>query len=224
MSNETKGLERLTEREREILRLIYLRHSVKSAAAKLDRAPGTVETHLKRIREKLGVSSSSLAADMLAEFERSSPFVPDDQVPRSSGTDSAATSALIFDCEPIERRALERQAARTAAGDVGAAGSDPWRHRPVSEGGGDRSHWPLRHRENGGVQAPVHGLDGDIDPCLRRTGRAGERHSQDSWGGSNGLGAFEKLGWVAAAMIALMMAFGGVTYGLSFLSAYLPRS
>lgn len=224
MTTETKGLQRLTEREREILRLIHLRHSVKSAAARLDRAPGTVETHLKRIREKLGVSRSSDAADMLADFERSSIPVPDDQVPRSTGIDEVTRGAAFRGREQAHGRPLERPVLHTAPTVVGAARSDPWRHRHLSEGRGDRSLGPVGDREDSGLQALFDGLDRDPAPRLRGSGRAWAPHLLDGWGGTNELGALEKLGWVAATMIAIMMAFGGLTYGLSFLSAHLPRS
>lgn len=55
-------LERLTQREREVLRLLAAGQSRKVIARRLGMSPNTVRTHLSAIREKLGVHSQLAAA------------------------------------------------------------------------------------------------------------------------------------------------------------------
>lgn len=56
---ESFGRERLTAREREIVRLLLAGHSTKSAARELDISDGTVKVHRKHIYQRLDVSSQS---------------------------------------------------------------------------------------------------------------------------------------------------------------------
>ncbi|MCK2183943.1 helix-turn-helix transcriptional regulator [Halomonas getboli] len=53
------GQEALTQREREIVRLLLAGHSTKSAARELDISDGTVKVHRKHIYQRLDVSSQS---------------------------------------------------------------------------------------------------------------------------------------------------------------------
>lgn len=53
------GQEALTQREREIVRLLLAGHSTKSAARELDISDGTVKVHRKHIYQRLEVSSQS---------------------------------------------------------------------------------------------------------------------------------------------------------------------
>ncbi|GGX94719.1 helix-turn-helix transcriptional regulator [Litchfieldella qijiaojingensis] len=53
------GRESLTEREREIVRLLLAGHSTKSAARELDISDGTVKVHRKHIYQRLDVSSQA---------------------------------------------------------------------------------------------------------------------------------------------------------------------
>jgi DNA-binding NarL/FixJ family response regulator len=52
----------LTERESDVLRLLVRGHSYASAGASLGMHVGTVQTHVKSIYRKLGVSSKTEAA------------------------------------------------------------------------------------------------------------------------------------------------------------------
>ncbi|GAA0639057.1 LuxR C-terminal-related transcriptional regulator [Halomonas beimenensis] len=53
------GQEALTQREREIVRLLLAGHSTKSAARELDISDGTVKVHRKHIYQRLDISSQS---------------------------------------------------------------------------------------------------------------------------------------------------------------------
>ncbi|MDR5865171.1 helix-turn-helix transcriptional regulator [Halomonas koreensis] len=53
------GQETLTQREREIVRLLLAGHSTKSAARELDISDGTVKVHRKHIYQRLEISSQS---------------------------------------------------------------------------------------------------------------------------------------------------------------------
>jgi DNA-binding CsgD family transcriptional regulator len=67
------GIKRLTDRQKEILRLLFNGHDAKSAAAELGISIHTVNDHLGEARKHLGVSSSRLAARLFAQSEGSIP-------------------------------------------------------------------------------------------------------------------------------------------------------
>jgi two-component system response regulator NreC len=54
---ETGGRDKLTPREREVLRLISLGHTSVEIAEKLGLSPRTIETHRARIHRKLGLAT-----------------------------------------------------------------------------------------------------------------------------------------------------------------------
>jgi DNA-binding CsgD family transcriptional regulator len=62
-------LSRLTEKQRECLRLVYAHHSSKEIAPRLGVEPGTVDQYIKAAMRTLGVSDRRAAARMLAEHE-----------------------------------------------------------------------------------------------------------------------------------------------------------
>ena len=65
----TEGIEGLTDREKDVLRLLSNGHTAKSAAAELDLSVHTVNDYLREARKKLGVGSSREAARLLADSE-----------------------------------------------------------------------------------------------------------------------------------------------------------
>lgn len=67
------GIERLTERQKEILRLLSCGHDAKSAAAELGISVYTVNDHLSEARKHLGASNSRTAARLFANFEGALP-------------------------------------------------------------------------------------------------------------------------------------------------------
>jgi len=60
------GLARLSERERQVLRLLSQGHDAKSAARSLDVSVHAVNERLREARRKLGVTSSREAARLFA--------------------------------------------------------------------------------------------------------------------------------------------------------------
>ena len=68
-----EGVQDLTEREREVLRLLLAGHTAKSAASELDLSVHTINDHLREARKKLGVSSSREAARILGDEESAAP-------------------------------------------------------------------------------------------------------------------------------------------------------
>lgn len=88
-----EGLSELTDREREVLRLLYRGHTAKSAAAELDLSVHTINDHLREARKKLGVPSSKQAARILGEEGSNLP--PKKLVPSQIGMDSAASQADV---------------------------------------------------------------------------------------------------------------------------------
>lgn len=67
------GVQKLTERQKEILRLLLNGHDVKSAAIQLGISVHTVNEHLREARRHLGVANSRPAARVLGEVESSPP-------------------------------------------------------------------------------------------------------------------------------------------------------
>jgi DNA-binding CsgD family transcriptional regulator len=66
---EADRLARLTDKQRECLRLVYAHMSSKEIAPRLGVEPGTVDQYLKAAMRTLGVSERRAAARMLAEHE-----------------------------------------------------------------------------------------------------------------------------------------------------------
>ncbi len=71
---------KLTEAQRECLRLVYMRWQISEIAGKFNISIGAVNQRLKLARQTLGVASSLEAARLLAEFER----LPVDYIPTTS--------------------------------------------------------------------------------------------------------------------------------------------
>ncbi|MEJ2456971.1 MAG: DUF4019 domain-containing protein [Novosphingobium sp.] len=69
----TEGIEALSEREKEALRLLLGGHDAKSMAGELGLSVHTINERLREARKKLGVSSSREAARRMAEAEQSTP-------------------------------------------------------------------------------------------------------------------------------------------------------
>jgi DNA-binding CsgD family transcriptional regulator len=63
-------LQALTGRERDCLRLVLEQLSSKEIGRKLGISPTSVDTHVRRAREKLGVDDRYAAAQLLAAWER----------------------------------------------------------------------------------------------------------------------------------------------------------
>lgn len=67
------GIDELTEKERETLRLLLVGHDAKSIAREFELSVHTINDRLKDARRKLGVSSSKEAARILAQAEGMTP-------------------------------------------------------------------------------------------------------------------------------------------------------
>ena len=68
---------RLSERQRECLRLVHANFEAKEIAKALGLSPHTVNEHLRDARRILGASRSMEAARILLAYERDNPPVPD---------------------------------------------------------------------------------------------------------------------------------------------------
>ncbi|MXO97282.1 DUF4019 domain-containing protein [Erythrobacter aquimaris] len=67
------GVASLTDREREVLRLLLAGHTAKTIAIELDLSVHTVNDYLREARKKLGVSTSREAARILGDTEAQAP-------------------------------------------------------------------------------------------------------------------------------------------------------
>ena len=74
------NIDSLSERERQVLRLLLRGHTAKSAAIELDLSVHTVNDYLREARKKLGVGSSKEAARLLGKSENAAPkkLAPDE--------------------------------------------------------------------------------------------------------------------------------------------------
>ena len=107
------GVDQLTDRERDVLRLLLAGHTAKSAAAELDLSVHTINDYLREARKKLGVSSSREAARILGEHETSPPqnrphAAPENLAPQQMGMGAApiAANTPMPSATPAGRRAL----------------------------------------------------------------------------------------------------------------------
>lgn len=66
---DANGFERLTEGQKECLRLFHARFEVKDIARQIDRSPVTVHQRLAAARKHLGVDRSVEAARLLVDYE-----------------------------------------------------------------------------------------------------------------------------------------------------------
>jgi DNA-binding CsgD family transcriptional regulator len=78
-TDTAQRIARLSEREREVLRLLVQGHELKSIAAGLGLSIHTINDRLREARGKLGVSSSRAAARLLAAAEQGHRFSADNK-------------------------------------------------------------------------------------------------------------------------------------------------
>ncbi|MFN3229066.1 MAG: helix-turn-helix transcriptional regulator, partial [Asticcacaulis sp.] len=67
------GIIPLTDRERQCLALVYNHMNSKQIAAQLGISPSTVETHIKKVRERMGGIDRWTAARKVFEMEGATP-------------------------------------------------------------------------------------------------------------------------------------------------------
>jgi DNA-binding CsgD family transcriptional regulator len=108
------GLSKLTERERDCLRLVLVTDNQKEIARLLGIAPNTVYGHLKSAMRKLGVSNSARAAQMLRDHEAipappqfggDQPAALPDPIPSPIGLEPSTSSGGPQGAERGEQRA-----------------------------------------------------------------------------------------------------------------------
>ncbi len=93
MKGEETGVGTLTEKQKEVLRLISQHLQAKEIARLLDITERTVKAHTKAAREKLGVTSSREAARLLAVHDATLGIVPEGQWPTSTVSPSTTDEA-----------------------------------------------------------------------------------------------------------------------------------
>lgn len=93
---DATGFERLTEGQKECLRLFHARFEVKDIARRIGRSPVTVHQRLAAARKHLGVDRSVEAARMLAEYEAIAES-PANGSSSNAAVADAETSTLLSD-------------------------------------------------------------------------------------------------------------------------------
>jgi len=108
----TTGIDALTEREKQTLRLILRGHDAKSAAHELALSVHTINERLREARRKLGVTSSREAARRLLEAEEGDPQKLGDK----AFADAAGRPAPADMTPPATRRRAGRRLALATIG------------------------------------------------------------------------------------------------------------
>jgi DNA-binding CsgD family transcriptional regulator len=112
-------IERLTDKQRECLRLVYRHMQTKEIARALELSPDGVTQRLRGAMRTLGVESRREAARILAEAEGLTPYPPHVHPPRDivppgePETMAAPTDGVLHDSELEDRGVREPQAAFT---------------------------------------------------------------------------------------------------------------
>ena len=89
LSDEAIGLDRLTERERECLRLVDRHMSSKEIARELGLSKHTVDWHLDKARKRLGAADRYDAARRVFDRAHAPPPTTHTPPPIASGSDAA---------------------------------------------------------------------------------------------------------------------------------------
>lgn len=202
MEDQASRVEALSERQKEILRLIAQHLQAKEVARMLDISESTVKTHTDAARRRLGVASSRDAAKMLVAYETNGAggkAIPPEGgwPPRPIADPAAPMSGLDHEYAlPSERTILpgplERPRDRLAdAGSTRQAGADRGHASDAADVGQER-----RQRE------------GDL-----YDGR-GDRVADGRWGGFErwlkSLNTVQWLGLIVLTGFLLMLVTGGM--------------
>jgi len=142
---EPTRLERLTERERAYLRLVYNAMSSKEIALRYGVEPGTVDKALKSAMAKLGTSSRRAAARMLADAEQGQKLASQPQDLADAGKQGTIGPSAM-DREWLAA-SMVRQAVREEQAPFWAARSFPEPLRlPFPRFEGDRNDLTIKSR------------------------------------------------------------------------------
>jgi DNA-binding CsgD family transcriptional regulator len=76
LTKNPPDVESLSQRQKEILRLIAHGHQTKEIARALDIRETTIKTHTETARQRLGVATSREAARLLQAYESGAPLLP----------------------------------------------------------------------------------------------------------------------------------------------------
>lgn len=107
MATKVGNIETLTQRQKEILRLISQHLQAKEVARILDISERTVKTHTEEARRRLGVTSSRDAARLLAAHEASIHIGLDDRWPaRPIGITPVTTTISAHEQAQLPNRTL----------------------------------------------------------------------------------------------------------------------
>lgn len=129
--------DKLTERQRECLRLVHAGHEVKEIARELGIGPSAVVERLRAARKTLGVESSRLAARMLAHEEGNTTYIRHVDMPSWLADEPPAAAFSVPSRTDGERDAYRDRVMEAAATFEALPIFPPTRRFP----------WPLRTKE-----------------------------------------------------------------------------
>jgi DNA-binding CsgD family transcriptional regulator len=239
---QDEGIDLLTPRERECLRLVYEHLSSKQIGRRLGISKHTVDTHLDKARQRLGAEDRYDAARRMALYERNG-GIPIESGPDANGMvndgdlerDHPEARGIQHDHPGIQPSDQDGEADGVAEGGAGLISRELAR---IAAGtpdadvhlGADRAaaRGPLGLAGPGGagagagvggaqavaLQAARDGAARNLLPGVDLDGRI-VLAGPAAWGaGGNALGPLARLGLIVLIAIASALAFGGVLAGL----------
>ena len=240
-AKKEQGLDALTERERQILRLVGEHLNSKEIGRELGIADHTVVNHLRKAREKVGVTSRYEAARLLRQAEHGmtrgvsgmttvmapppadppslAPQVGASDDPRKRSQHGAQPGPQLGHVDeergrPVRSLVPEQPANENAASgvDLGAAGATARQPGFEPGHGGRDAGVDFRGPQTVPVAPAGDGLAGDLVRGLRGYGR--RLFAPEPGGRLNGLAPVQRLGVIGAIMLFTALAFGTTLSGL----------
>jgi DNA-binding CsgD family transcriptional regulator len=191
-----QGVEALSERQKEILRLVAKHYQAKEIARLLNISEHTVKTHTDEARRRLDVSTSRQAARILVDYEGGTGLPLEEPPPRMGMPDAPLRLSVSGHEQALSTpQSISDHQLPGTGGSLGNAGSSQqiWRHQGF---GGSRSGTEHDVQSNEGIAYNVsrHGLvSGRWDEFRRRL---------------KSLPAIQLLGLIVLAAIALAFIAG----------------
>jgi DNA-binding CsgD family transcriptional regulator len=101
------GIETLSERQKQVLRLVAQNHQAKEIARLLGISESTVKTHMEESRRRLGIATSREAARFLVAHEAGAALPLAGGYPSGGMDQSAADASMFPQAEPLPVRPPE---------------------------------------------------------------------------------------------------------------------
>ncbi|WP_303828892.1 helix-turn-helix domain-containing protein [Asticcacaulis taihuensis] len=196
MSSTLQGIDALSERQKEVLRLTAGHHQVKEIARLLKISENTVKTHMIEVRRRLGGVTTKQAVRLLLAQEEIAPLILEGGAPKEVIPSAADVMPVWFhEHAPYPHRRINDPELQTPGDHLAEVGSTQPRQKNPGNGRGAQVSEPDSWTERSDL--PIGRADGLVG------GRWGEfrRRLKD-------LPAIQLLGLIVIAAIALALVAG----------------